>query len=363
MPEDAGADAGPRPIDRRAFLRPDAASPALGRPWRAARRRCARLLDRHPGVTAGGLGRAGLEIAVAATTRSPGRVDDSQPDRRRPRRRRRAPPLELYNYADYIGPGVVKAFEKKYGVDVKVRVSTFNDTDEAITKIRAGKSGVRHLLPELRPDREDGDGRADPAAQPQLHPEHRQRLAGVHRPLVRRRVRATPCPTASTRPASAGGPTWSPTTWRRCRTPTTSSGTPSYAGKIAVIDDWHTAMAMVALRAGITDINTTKPDGPRRDPGPVLDMQQTTKPKVTITMYNDLPAGQLGPVPDVVRRRRQRAVLPAQGRVQPTCCATGSPRTARGMVDNDLMVVLSAGQEPGARAPVPQPHARRRRTR
>ena len=47
-----------------------------------------------------------------------------------------AGPLMLYNYADYIGPAVVKSFEEKYGVEVKV--STFNDTDEAITKIRTG---------------------------------------------------------------------------------------------------------------------------------------------------------------------------------------------------------------------------------
>ena len=47
--------------------------------------------------------------------------------------------LQLYNYADYIDPGAIKAFEKKYAqYDVKVSVSTFNDTDEAITKIRTG---------------------------------------------------------------------------------------------------------------------------------------------------------------------------------------------------------------------------------
>src|SRR4051794_29129080 len=45
-------------------------------------------------------------------------------------------PLLVYNYADYLGPAVLKSFEEKYGVDVKV--STFNDTDEAITKIRTG---------------------------------------------------------------------------------------------------------------------------------------------------------------------------------------------------------------------------------
>ena len=44
---------------------------------------------------------------------------------------------------------------------------------------------LRHLLPELRPDQQAGDGRAHPAAEPQLHHEHRQRLADLHQPLVR----------------------------------------------------------------------------------------------------------------------------------------------------------------------------------
>ena len=48
--------------------------------------------------------------------------------------------LRLYNYADYIDPGAIKSFEKKYAAyNVKVQVSTFNDTDEALTKIRSGK--------------------------------------------------------------------------------------------------------------------------------------------------------------------------------------------------------------------------------
>src|SRR6478609_7650218 len=47
-----------------------------------------------------------------------------------------AGPLILYNYADYVAPGVVKSFEKQYGVEVKI--STFNDTDEAVQKIRTG---------------------------------------------------------------------------------------------------------------------------------------------------------------------------------------------------------------------------------
>ncbi len=44
--------------------------------------------------------------------------------------------LQLYSYADYTSPDAVKSFEDKYGV--QVQISTFNDTDEAITKIRGG---------------------------------------------------------------------------------------------------------------------------------------------------------------------------------------------------------------------------------
>jgi spermidine/putrescine transport system substrate-binding protein len=44
--------------------------------------------------------------------------------------------LQLYSYADYMAPESVKSFEDKYGV--KVQISTFNDTDEGLTKIRGG---------------------------------------------------------------------------------------------------------------------------------------------------------------------------------------------------------------------------------
>src|SRR3954466_634676 len=41
--------------------------------------------------------------------------------------------LRIYNYADYLSPRVLKDFEAKYGVDI--RLSTFNDADEALTKV------------------------------------------------------------------------------------------------------------------------------------------------------------------------------------------------------------------------------------
>src|SRR5215510_14264826 len=116
-------------LDRRTLLRNAAllgiSVPALS----ALLQACA---DPPTGTTGGGSTTQKLEIASPDHPVTWPISDDNQPiaDGLQPE----SGPLLLYNYADYIGPAVVKAFEEKYGVDVKV--STFNDTDEAITKIR-----------------------------------------------------------------------------------------------------------------------------------------------------------------------------------------------------------------------------------
>ena len=45
--------------------------------------------------------------------------------------------LQVYNYADYLNPEVIKEFGKREGVSV--RVTTFNSLDEAFTKLSTGR--------------------------------------------------------------------------------------------------------------------------------------------------------------------------------------------------------------------------------
>ena len=45
--------------------------------------------------------------------------------------------LQVYNYADYLNPEVIKAFGEQEGVSV--RVTTFNSLDEAFTKLSTGR--------------------------------------------------------------------------------------------------------------------------------------------------------------------------------------------------------------------------------
>ena len=127
-----------RPIDRRTFLTRMSLA-ALGGP---AMLEVLAACAKSTGTSAGGTAAspAALKIATPSTPVT-WPISKANPVIASGLTPEKGATLRLYNYADYIGPDVVKAFEKKYKAsDVKVSVSTFNDTDEALTKIRSSKS-------------------------------------------------------------------------------------------------------------------------------------------------------------------------------------------------------------------------------
>lgn len=253
--------------------------------------------------------------------------------------------LRLYNYSDYVGPEVVKAFEKKYkDFDVKVSVSTFNDTDEALTKIRSGSSRFDIYFPSY-------DQIAKMVTAALIRPLNHSYIANISNvwpeftdPWYDGEWRYSVPYTVYT--TGIG--------WRADRISEDIGARPSpydvfwdtqYGKRLAVIDDWHTAMAMVALRAGVSDINTERPADLAKIQTNLLDLAETTKPKVTITMYNDLPAGQLN-----LAQMWSGDIINAQYYLpkgeSTDVLAYWFPDDGKGMVDNDLMVVLAQGENP-----------------
>jgi spermidine/putrescine transport system substrate-binding protein len=252
--------------------------------------------------------------------------------------------LRLYNYADYIGPGVLKSFEKLYDVDVSV--STFNDTDEALTKIASGAVSYDIYFPSY-------DQIGTMVAADLLRPINHDYIPTVsnlwpqfHNPWYDRGWQYTvPYTTYTTGIA-----------WRTDQVsedvsqrdnPYDVLWDPQYKSQLAVIDDWHTAMAMVLLRDGITDINTGKKSDLDRLRDSLMDLNEATKPRVTITMYNDLAIGQYGLAQmwsgDIVNAQYYQP----KGQ-SPDVFRYWFPQDGLGMVDNDLMVVLGGGENPVA---------------
>ncbi len=253
--------------------------------------------------------------------------------------------LQLYNYADYIDPAAIKGFEKKYAqYGVKVKVSTFNDSNEALSKIRAGAVPYDIYFPSY-----DALGKLV--------------LGGLIRPLTHDYMPniANVWP-EFTNPFYDGEWRYSvPYTvyttgiaWRTDRikedvgarpNPWDVFWDPQFAGKLSVLDDYRETISMALLRNGITDVNTGDEADLAKAQDQLLAMTAATHPTVTITDYSDLPGGRfamsLAWSGDAVN---MPYYLPKG--VDPGILRYWFPQDGRGVVNNDLMVVLTSGKYP-----------------
>jgi spermidine/putrescine transport system substrate-binding protein len=252
--------------------------------------------------------------------------------------------LKLYNYPDYIGPGVVKAFEQLYDVDVTI--STFNDTDEALTKMASGAVSYDIYFPSYD---QIGTMVAADLLRPINHdyvPNAKNLWPQFQNPWYDRHWRySVPYTTYTT------GIGW--------RTDLVSEDIaaldnpydvlwdPQYKSRLAIIDDFHTAMSMVLLRDGVTDINTGNKADLDQLRDSLIELNSLTKPRVTITMYNDLAVGQYG-----LAQMWSGDIVNAQYYMpkgeSPDVFRYWFPPDGKGMVDNDLMVILGGGENPVA---------------
>lgn len=252
--------------------------------------------------------------------------------------------LKIYNYADYLSPKVIKDFEKDTGVSVEL--STFNDSEEALSKIASGSLEYDLYYPSY-----DQIGKLV--------------ASGLARPLNHDYLpNISNCWEQFTNP-------WYDQDWHYSvpytiyttgigwRTDQVSADLAAadnpydalwdsqYQDLTAIIDDWHTAMAMVLLRDGDHDINTADDAKIAQIRTGLIDLSQATDPKVTVQMYNDLPAGQIG-LTQMWSGDAVNAVYYLPKGTSPDVLRYWFPSDGHGMVDNDMMMVLNQGKNPVA---------------
>jgi spermidine/putrescine transport system substrate-binding protein len=253
--------------------------------------------------------------------------------------------LKLYNYADYINPEVFKAFEKQYGV--KVQVSTFNDMPEALAKIRSGSVDFDIFFPSY-----DVIGKlVDTELARPINHDYVPNIANVwtdfQNPFYDGKWQYTvPYTTYTTGLA-----------WRTDRVSEDISARanpwdvfwdPQYTGKIAVLDDYRETISMVMLRDGLAaHLNDGDSAALAKVQADLLAMVASTKPRVTITGYTDLPEGKFSITHcwsgDSVA---MSGYLPKG--VDPSILRYWFPQDGKGLVNSDLMVMLKAGKNPVA---------------
>jgi spermidine/putrescine transport system substrate-binding protein len=251
--------------------------------------------------------------------------------------------LRIYNYADYLSPRMMKDFEAQWGVDI--HLSTFNDADEALTKIAAERLGFDLYFPGY-----DSVGKLIQAdlLRP-LNPDYLGNRSNLwdlfDDPWWDRGARYTiPYTVYST------GIGWrtdlADVDVSSYSTPWDVFWDPAYSGNVAILDDWHSALAMVLTRNGY-DVNTTTSQQLATAREQLLALRRTMRPKVTIGMYTDMPAGQYGLAQfwsgDAIN---MPYYLPKKD--DPGLLRYWSPPGGRGEVDNDLVVCLGQGDNPVA---------------
>jgi spermidine/putrescine transport system substrate-binding protein len=205
-------------------------------------------------------------------------------------------PLQIYNYADYLWPGLVKRFEKKYGT--KVQIATYNSADEAIAKLAAGAVTFDVIIGL------SGSNIVNLIAQQLLLPLNHSYLPNLEKniwpelqdPFYDRGARYT-----------VPYVVWSDGIgWRndKLKEDVAAMDVPwdifwhaqPYRGRVGLLDDKRDALSMPmqrdAMRAGIRpDLNTEDPALVKKAG---LDLEQLTSIcniKVTITDYQTLPEG------------------------------------------------------------------------
>jgi spermidine/putrescine transport system substrate-binding protein len=230
---------------------------------------------------------AGIDIATRDHPVTLPLFDDNPPiaDGLKPE----AGPLQLYNWEAYINAATLKDFSKEYGVEVKV--TTFNNMEEAVAKLSTGSASFDVFFPTIDPLPRLVAGKI---LQPLNHtylPNLTNVWASLQTPFYDFGAQYTVPYTVYT--TGIG--------WRndKLSTDVAALDNPYDAfwvateakGKAAVLDVGRDALAMAMLRRGQTDLNTGDSaiiDQARDD---LMELTGLQNIKVAIGGYETLPAG------------------------------------------------------------------------
>jgi spermidine/putrescine transport system substrate-binding protein len=259
-------------------------------------------------------------------------------------------PLGIYNYADYLDPGLVKKFEKLTGR--KVQIATYNSGDEAIAKLSSGAVGFDVIMGLT------GANIVNLIAEQLIQPLNHSYLANFEKnvwpelqdPFYDRGSRYTVPYTV-----------WSDGIgWRNDKIDADISGmkvpwdilweSQPYRGKVGILDDKRDGLAMPmqrdAMRTGRRpDLNTEDPlvvGQAGKDLGQLTDISNV---KVTVTDYQTLPEGKTWLNQAWSSDLLSAAFYYMPKGVPPSVLSYWSPET-NGVVQNDFFCIGRTAKNP-----------------
>jgi spermidine/putrescine transport system substrate-binding protein len=200
-----------------------------------------------------------------------------------------AGPLNVFNWASYINPAVVRKFQKEFGV--KVSITQFENEEEAVAKLTSGKTNfdvwwttvdymsravAGKLIQPLNHSYLPNLKNVWPALQNPYYDQH-------SRYSIPYAVYTTGIAWRTDKVAKAPADYANPYDifWDSHR----------YKGKVAVLDDQREALGMALLRRHIYDINTEDANLINRAEKDLAQLTSIANVKVNVNDYTDLPSG------------------------------------------------------------------------
>ncbi len=197
-------------------------------------------------------------------------------------------PLQVFNWDSYINPKTVKDFEKAYRV--QVRITTFENEEEALAKLTSGHSSFDVWFPTVEYLSRAVAGKLIQPLNHSYLPHLKNVWPSLQNPFYDRGSRySVPYTIYTTGIAYRTDKVKPPNAFKNPYDAFWKAT--AYKGKVAILDDQREALAMALLRRGITDVNTESAKLVARAGKDLSELTKLVNVKTNVNDYTDVPSG------------------------------------------------------------------------
>ena len=251
--------------------------------------------------------------------------------------------LKIYNWVAYINQQCLKDFAKKYNVPVP-QVTTFNNTDEAMAKLRTGQVSYDIFFPTIDLMGQLVYGKMIQPINHSYIPNISQAWSDFTNPFYDGKWRYTVPYTIYTT-----GIAWRkdhvPENPYTMANPWSMLWQPKYKGKVALLDDYREGISLGLMKNGIYNLNTTNPGQIAASGASLVNLAHLTNVHFDVNDYTEVPAGQIWIHHAWSGDMATAASYMPKG-VPVDVVGYWFPTDGRGPVGNDLITVLKGSQNP-----------------
>jgi spermidine/putrescine transport system substrate-binding protein len=250
--------------------------------------------------------------------------------------------LRIFNWVAYINPQVVKDFGKKF--KCKVEVTTFNNMDEAMSKLRSGQLSFDIFFPTIDVMGQLVEGKMIQPINHSYVPNITQAWPDFQNPFYDGKWQYTVPYTIYTTGIA----------WRKDHVPEDpfTMANPwampwqgKYRGKVAILDDSREGISLGLMKNGIFDLNTTDPNQIAAAGKALQDLAHLTNVHIDNNDYTEIPSGQIW-----IHHAWSGDIAAAPGYLPKgtpiEAVGYWFPPDGKGPVGNDLIAVLHGAQNP-----------------